>query len=58
MLLIKHLMNETVRFDPATFPSTILGRATSFDFVKPNTYTEDSYWFTSIKDLFDKYHMN
>lgn len=54
----KHLMTDVKRFDPETYPQTIVGTSYSFDFVKPDTYMEESYWFTYLRDLFAKYCMN
>jgi len=53
----KHLMADVKRFDPETFPQTVVGKSYSFDFVKPDTYMEESYWFTYLKELFGKYCM-
>lgn len=51
----KNLMAEVKRFDPETFPQTAVGKGGSFDFVKPDTYMQESYWFKSLKELFKKY---
>lgn len=54
---IKHLQADVVRFDPEAFPETIVGKSYSFDFVKPEYNMEESYWFTYLRDLFQKYCM-
>ena len=54
----KHLMADAQRFNPETYPQTIVGQQFSFTFVKPDYETKESYWFTSLKDLFTKYCMN
>ena len=55
---MKHLMADAKRFDPETFPQTIVGTSNSFNFVKPEYNMQESYWFTSLRDLFAKYCMN
>ena len=52
---MQHLSAEVTRYNPGTYPQQILGKSTSFNFVKPETNMEDSYWFTHLKELFDKY---
>ena len=52
---IKNLMVEVKKYDPETFPQTIVGKSSSFNFVKPETYMEESYWFRYLKDLFEKH---
>lgn len=53
----KKLMSSVKRFDPETFPQTILGQQFSFTFVKPDYEMQDSFWFRAIGELFDKYCM-
>ena len=53
----KNLMADVKRFNPETFPQTAVGKSGSFDFVKPDTYMEESYWFKHLKELFEKYCM-
>ena len=55
---IKHLMADVKRFDPETFPQTVVGQQYSFNFVKPEYNAEESYWFIYLRDLFAKYNMN
>lgn len=55
---MKNLMAEVKRYNPETFPQTIAGTSYSFDFVKPETNMKESYWFTYLKDLFEKYCLN
>jgi hypothetical protein len=54
---IQHLNAEIVRFDPTTYPSQIYKTETSFRFIKPEYEMEDSYWFSSIKEVFDKHEL-
>jgi hypothetical protein len=54
---IQHLNAEIVRFDPTTYPSQIYKTETSFRFIKPEYEMEDSYWFRSIKEVFDKHEL-
>ena len=55
---IKYLMADVKRFDPETYPQTILGQQFSFTFVKPEYNMEESYWFQYLRDLFKRYCMN
>lgn len=54
---IKHLMADVKRYDPETYPETIVGKSRSFDFLKSTADKEDSYWFKTIVELFEKYCM-
>ena len=54
----KNLMADVKRHDPEAYPQTILGQQFSFTFVKPEYDMKESYWFTSLRDLFAKYCMN
>ena len=54
----KQLMAAVNKFNPDTYPQTILGQQFSFTFVKPDYEMKESYWFTSLRDLFAKYCMN
>ena len=54
----KNLMADVKRHDPKAYPQTILGQQFSFTFVKPDYDMKESYWFTSLRDLFAKYCMN
>ena len=53
-----NLAKATHRFNIATYPQTILGQAFSFTFVKPEYEMGESYWFTSLSKLFDKYNLD
>lgn len=48
----RNLYNEKKRYDPDTFPQTILGKAASYDFIHKQGYMKESYWFRHIVDLF------
>lgn len=54
----KNLMADVKRFDPETYPQTIVGQQYSFTFVKPDYETSASYWFEYLKELFSKYNLN
>ena len=54
----KNLMADVKRHDPEAYPQTILGQQFSFTFVKSDYEMKESYWFTSLRDLFAKYCMN
>lgn len=50
-----YLLDEAARFNPDTYPQTVVGTAGSFDFVKPDSdKLEPSYWFERIRKLFEK----
>jgi hypothetical protein len=49
----KNLMADVKRFDPETYPQTIVGTSRSFDFVKPEYEMNDSYWFKYLHELFE-----
>ena len=49
------LLAEARRFDPDTFPQTIVGKSSSFNFVEPNTHMGQSFYFREIKEIFEKY---
>lgn len=55
---VKNLMADVKRYDPETYPQTIVGTSRSFDFVKPDYEMKDSYWFKYLKELFEKHCMN
>jgi hypothetical protein len=55
---IKNLMADVKRYDPETFPQTIVGTSRSFDFVKPDYEMRDSYWFQYLKELFENNGLN
>jgi hypothetical protein len=52
---IKHLDAEVKRYNPETCPSITYGKPTSFNFVKPEYQMEESYWFASLVEIFNKY---
>lgn len=52
---VTYLLQETGRYNPDTFPQTIIGSAGSFDFVKSDCdKLKPSYWFESIVKIFEK----
>lgn len=54
----RKLLSLVKHFSPETYPQTIVGQSYSFTFVKPDFEMEDSYWFKSLKELFEKYCLN
>ena len=54
---IQHLNAEIVKFDPTTYPSQIYKTGASLDFIKSDYERYDSYWFKTIKEVFDKYNL-
>ena len=52
------LVRDTQRYNVATYPQTIVGEQFSFTFVKPNYGMSESYWFTSLNKLFEKYNLD
>ena len=53
-----YLAENVKKFDPETFPPTIIGQQHSFNFVKPDYNMHESHYFKYLKDLFAKYGMN
>jgi hypothetical protein len=53
----KSLMADVKKFDPDTYPQQILGTASSFNFIKSENDMDESYWFKSLKEIFEKYGM-
>ena len=52
---VTYLLQEAGRYNPDTFPQTIVGTASSFDFVKPDSdKLKPSYWFETIVKMFEK----
>lgn len=52
---VTNLCQEHGRYNPDTFPQTIVGTAESFNFVKPDSdKLKPSYWFTRVVEYFDK----
>ena len=49
---IRELHIEKKRFDPDTFPQTVLGKSSSYEFMHRTGYMKESYWFRYIVDLF------
>jgi hypothetical protein len=52
------IIRDTQRYDIATYPQTIIGQQFSFTFVKPDYGMSESYWFTSLVKLFEKYNLD
>ena len=53
----KSLVNDLKRYNPEVYPATIVGKSSSFNFVKPDYLMEENYWFKRIKEIFERYCM-
>lgn len=53
----RNLIGDANRYHPDTYPQTIFGKQGSFDFVKPEYDMKDSFYYTYIKEIFEKYSM-
>ena len=52
------MVRDTHRYNIATYPQSIAGEQFSFTFVKPEYEMGESYWFTSLVKLFEKYNLD
>jgi hypothetical protein len=52
---MKNLEALVKEFNPETRPKVMYGKYTSFNFIRPEYEMDDSYWFKSIIEIFDKY---
>ena len=52
---LKHMLQELSRYNPEKFIPAILGTARSFTFLQNKEDTEPTYWYKSIKEMFQKY---
>ena len=52
------IVKDTQRYNIATYPQTIVGEQFSFTFVKPDYGMSESYWFSSLNKLFEKYGLD
>lgn len=52
---LKYMLQELSRYNPKKFIPAILGTAGSFTFLQNKEDTEPSYWYKSIKEMFQKH---
>lgn len=52
---LAYMLREVNRYNPDTFIPSIIGTARSFTFLQSKEDVEPTYWFTSIKEMFQKY---
>lgn len=50
-----HMLQELSKYNPDTFIPAHLGTARSFTFMQSKADVEPTYWYTSIKEMFQKY---
>jgi hypothetical protein len=54
---LAYMLEELSKYKPDTFIPNILGTARSFTFLQSKEDTEPTYWFKSIKEIFDKHRI-
>jgi len=52
---LKHMLQELSKYNPEKYVPAILGTARSFTFLQNKEDTEPTYWYKSIKEMFQKY---
>jgi hypothetical protein len=52
---LAYMLQELNKYKPDTFIPNVLGTAQSITFLKNKEDTEPTYWFRSLKELFDKH---
>jgi hypothetical protein len=52
---LAYMLQELNKYKPDTFIPNVLGTAQSITFLKNKEDTEPTYWFKSLKELFDKH---
>lgn len=55
---MKNLEARVRDFNPETRPKAMYGKYTSFNFIESKEDIQDSYGFTSFKEIFNKYGLN
>lgn len=55
---LTYMLQELSKYKPDTFIPNVLGTARSITFLQSKEDTEPTYWFRSIKEVFDKYGLN
>jgi hypothetical protein len=54
---LTYMLEELSKYKPDTFIPGVLGTARSFTFLQNKEDTEPTYWFKSIKEIFDKHRI-
>jgi hypothetical protein len=52
---LKHMLQELSKYKPEKFIPDVLGTARSFTFLQNKDDTEPTYWYKSIKEMFQKH---
>lgn len=52
---LTHMLQELSKYNPDTFIPGHLGTARSFTFIQSKADVEPTYWYTSIKEMFQKH---
>lgn len=52
---LTHMLQDLSKYNPDKFVLSILGKAGSFNFLQNKEDTEPTYWYKSIKEMFQKY---
>jgi hypothetical protein len=52
---LTHMLEDLSKYKPDTFIPNVLGTAQSITFLQNKESTEPTYWYKSIKEIFDKY---
>ncbi len=52
---LRYMLQELAKYNPTKFPASILGKAGSFNFLKCTDDLKPTYWYTSIKEMFQKH---
>jgi hypothetical protein len=52
---LAYMLQELSRYNPEKFIPSVLGTARSFTFLKDEECTKPTYWYKSIKEMFQKY---
>lgn len=55
---LTHMLEDLSKYKPDTFIPNVLGTARSFTFLQNKEDTEPTYWYKSIKEVFDKYGLS
>ena len=55
---MKNLESRVRDYNPETRPKAMYGKYTSFNFMESKEDIQDNYWFTSFKEIFNKYGLN
>lgn len=55
---LAYMLQELSKYKPDTFIPSVLGKAGSINFLQNKDDTEPTYWYKSIKEVFDKYGLS